>query len=27
VLREAIEAFWSYQIPGLHGFARWVRKA
>ncbi|HEX2674083.1 MAG TPA: helix-turn-helix domain-containing protein [Polyangiaceae bacterium] len=25
-LREAIEAFWSYQIPGLHGFARWVRK-
>ena len=26
VLREAIEAFWSYQIPGLHGFARWVRK-
>lgn len=26
VLREAIEAFWSYQIPGLHGFARWARK-
>lgn len=26
VLREAIEAFWSYQIPGLHGFARWVQK-
>jgi AcrR family transcriptional regulator len=26
VLREAIEGFWSYQIPGLHGFARWVRK-
>jgi len=26
VLREAIEAFWSYQIPGLHGFARWVRR-
>lgn len=26
VLREAIEAFWSYQVPGLHGFARWVRK-
>jgi AcrR family transcriptional regulator len=26
VLRQAIEAFWSYQIPGLHGFARWVRK-
>ena len=26
VLREAIEAFWSYQIPGLHGFSRWVRK-
>jgi len=25
-LREAIEAFWSYQIPGLHGFARWLRK-
>lgn len=23
-LREAIEAFWSYQIPGLAGFARWV---
>jgi AcrR family transcriptional regulator len=26
VLREAIEAFWSYQIPGLHGFAAWLRK-
>jgi AcrR family transcriptional regulator len=26
VVREAIEAFWSYQIPGLHGFARWVQK-
>lgn len=26
LLREAIEGFWSYQIPGLHGFARWVRK-
>jgi AcrR family transcriptional regulator len=26
ILREAIAAFWSYQIPGLHGFARWVRK-
>jgi len=26
VLREAIEAFWSYQIPGLQGFSRWVRK-
>jgi len=26
VLREAIEAFWSYQIPGLHGFAAWIRK-
>jgi hypothetical protein len=25
-LREAIEAFWSYQIPGLQGFARWLRK-
>ncbi|ABS27435.1 TetR/AcrR family transcriptional regulator [Anaeromyxobacter sp. Fw109-5] len=24
-LREAIEAFWSYQVPGIHGFARWVR--
>lgn len=23
-LREAIEAFWSYQIPGLQGFSRWV---
>lgn len=23
-LREAIEAFWSYQIPGLAGFARWL---
>lgn len=23
-LREAIEAFWSYQIAGLRGFARWV---
>jgi AcrR family transcriptional regulator len=23
-LREAVEAFWSYQIPGLGGFARWV---
>ena len=26
VLREAIEAFWSYQIPGLRGFTRWVHK-
>jgi AcrR family transcriptional regulator len=26
VLREAIEAFWSYQIPGLHGLARWLRE-
>ena len=26
VLREAIEAFWSYQIPGLRGFARWVHQ-
>lgn len=25
-LREGIEAFWSYQIPGLHGFAEWVKK-
>jgi hypothetical protein len=24
-LREAIVAFWSYQIPGLQGFARWSR--
>lgn len=24
-LREAIEAFWSYQVPGMQGFARWVR--
>lgn len=24
-LREAIEAFWSYQVPGMRGFARWVR--
>lgn len=23
-LREAIEVFWSYQIPGIRGFARWV---
>lgn len=23
-LREAVEAFWSYQVPGLGGFARWV---
>ncbi|QDE67385.1 MULTISPECIES: TetR/AcrR family transcriptional regulator [Myxococcus] len=23
-LREAIEAFWSYQIPGLRGFAAWM---
>jgi AcrR family transcriptional regulator len=23
-LREAIEGFWSYQIPGLHGFSAWV---
>lgn len=22
-LRDAIEAFWSYQIPGLQGFVRW----
>jgi AcrR family transcriptional regulator len=26
-LREGIEAFWSYQIPGLHGFAKWVKKS
>ncbi|NMO17873.1 TetR/AcrR family transcriptional regulator [Pyxidicoccus fallax] len=25
-LREAIEAFWSYQLPGLHGFAAWLRR-
>lgn len=24
-LRNAIEGFWSYQIPGLRGFAEWVR--
>lgn len=24
-LRQAIEAFWSYQVPGMQGFARWVR--
>jgi AcrR family transcriptional regulator len=24
-LREAIQAFWSYQLPGLRGFAAWVR--
>jgi len=23
-LREAIEGFWSYQLPGLRGFAAWV---
>ena len=23
-LREAIEGFWSYQIPGLRGFAAWM---
>jgi hypothetical protein len=23
-LREAIDAFWSYQIPGLQGFRRWL---
>jgi AcrR family transcriptional regulator len=23
-LREAIQGFWSYQIPGLRGFAAWV---
>ncbi len=26
VLREAIEAFWSYQIPGLYGFSSWLAK-
>jgi AcrR family transcriptional regulator len=24
VLREAIQGFWSYQIPGLRGFTAWV---
>jgi AcrR family transcriptional regulator len=24
-LRDAIEAFWAYQIPGLRGLARWAR--
>ena len=23
-LREAIDGFWSYQLPGLRGFATWV---
>lgn len=23
-IREAVEAFWSYQIPGLRGFTQWV---
>lgn len=23
-IREGIEAFWSYQLPGLQGFVRWV---
>ncbi len=23
-LRDAIEAFWSYQVPGMRGFARWM---
>ena len=26
VLRESIEAFWSYQIPGLYGFSAWLAK-
>ena len=26
VLREAIEAFWSYQIPGLHGLRAWLSR-
>lgn len=26
-LREAIAAFWSYQIPGLAGFTAWVGRA
>ncbi len=25
-LREAIEAFWSYQLPGLNGFAAWLAR-
>ncbi|MCA9663795.1 MAG: TetR/AcrR family transcriptional regulator [Myxococcales bacterium] len=25
-LRQAIAAFWSYQLPGLAGFSRWVRE-
>ncbi|MGA9521268.1 MAG: helix-turn-helix domain-containing protein [Myxococcaceae bacterium] len=25
-LREAIEGFWSYQIPGLQGYAAWVNR-
>jgi AcrR family transcriptional regulator len=25
-LREAIEAFWSYQVPGMQGFVKWVRR-
>lgn len=24
-LRDAVEAFWAYQIPGLRGFTRWAR--
>jgi AcrR family transcriptional regulator len=23
-LREAIEAFWSYQVPGMRGFTQWL---
>ena len=26
VLRETIEAFWSYQIPGLHGLRAWLSR-
>jgi AcrR family transcriptional regulator len=26
-LRDAIEAFWSYQVPGIRGFAGWARGA
>lgn len=25
-LREAIEAFWSYQVPGLQGLAGWLQR-
>jgi hypothetical protein len=25
-LRDAIEGFWSYQVPGLRGFTAWVTR-